>query len=103
MAEGRRLSLYTIPIHRAFADALAVGLISRFGGDRLALAQGIEAANAQEREAYAHPEYQELLQGLAAAIEVEERLKWHLEAAKMRTDIWRTEEASNRATDRAAQ
>jgi len=25
MAEGRRLSLYTIPIHRAFADALAVG------------------------------------------------------------------------------
>ena len=41
MAEGQRLSLYTIPIHRAFADALAVGLIRRFGGDRLALAQGM--------------------------------------------------------------
>ena len=41
MAEGRRLSLYTIPIHRAFADALAVGLIRRFGSDRLALAQGM--------------------------------------------------------------
>ena len=68
-----------------------------------ALAQGIEAANAQEREAYAHPEYQELLQGLAAAIEVEERLKWHLEAARMRCDIWRSEEATNRATDRATQ
>ena len=68
-----------------------------------ALAQGIEAANAQEREAYAHPEYQELLQGLAAAIEIEEKLKWHLEAARMRCDIWRTEEASNRATDRATQ
>lgn len=68
-----------------------------------ALERGIEAANAQEREAYAHPEYQELLQGLAAAIEVEEKLKWHLEAARIRCDVWRTEEASNRATDRATQ
>ena len=68
-----------------------------------ALVRGIEAANAQEREAYAHPEYQELLTGLAQAIEVEEKLNWHLEAARMRCDIWRTEEASNRATDRAAQ
>ena len=65
-----------------------------------ALAQGIEAANAQEREAYAHPEYQELLKGLAAAIEVEESLKWNLEAAKMRCDIWRTEQANNRMTEK---
>ena len=68
-----------------------------------ALANGIEAANAQEREAYAHPEYQELLKGLAEAIEKEELLKWNLEAARMRTDIWRTEQANNRMTDRAAQ
>ena len=68
-----------------------------------ALSRGIEAANAQEREAYAHPEYKELLIGLAQAIEIEEKLKWHLEAARMRCDIWRTEEASNRATDRATQ
>ena len=68
-----------------------------------ALANGIEAANAQEREAYAHPEYQELLKGLAEAIEAEELLKWNLEAARMRTDIWRTEQANNRMTDRAAQ
>ncbi|WP_339347382.1 double-strand break repair protein AddB [uncultured Sphingomonas sp.] len=33
--------LYTIPAHRAFADALAGGLIRRFGGDRMALARGI--------------------------------------------------------------
>ena len=33
--------LYTIPAHRAFADALATGLIRRFGGDRMALARGI--------------------------------------------------------------
>jgi len=68
-----------------------------------ALVMGIEAANAQEREAYAHPEYQELLQGLAAAIETEETLKWNLEAARMRCDIWRTEQANNRMTDKVTQ
>jgi ATP-dependent helicase/nuclease subunit B len=43
MAEGspRRLNLYTIPPHRAFADALAAGLIRRFGSDPLGLARGI--------------------------------------------------------------
>lgn len=68
-----------------------------------ALSKGIEAANAQEREAYAHPEYQELLKGLAEAIETEETLKWNLEAARMRCDIWRTQEATNRTIDKAAQ
>lgn len=61
-----------------------------------ALSKGIEAANAQEREAYADPEYQELLRGLQAAIEAEETLKWMLEAARMKTDIWRTEQANIR-------
>jgi ATP-dependent helicase/nuclease subunit B len=36
-----RLHLYTIPPHRAFADALAIGLIRRFGGDPLRLARGL--------------------------------------------------------------
>ncbi|UZK67149.1 double-strand break repair protein AddB [Sphingomonas sp. M1-B02] len=35
-----RPHLYTIPPHRAFADALAIGLIRRFGGDPLRLARG---------------------------------------------------------------
>ncbi|MBV9528114.1 double-strand break repair protein AddB [Sphingomonas sp.] len=33
-------SVYTIPAHRSFADALADGLIQRFGGDPLELARG---------------------------------------------------------------
>ncbi|KTF69779.1 double-strand break repair protein AddB [Sphingomonas sp. HT-1] len=36
-----RLHLYTIPPHRAFADALAIGLIRRFGADPLRLARGV--------------------------------------------------------------
>jgi len=68
-----------------------------------ALKTGIEAANAQERYAYSHPDYQALLEGLAEAIEIEEFLKWGMEAARMRVDVWRSEEASNRMTDKATQ
>ena len=68
-----------------------------------ALANGIEAANAQEREAYSHPEYQQLLKDLQTAIEVEEDIKWMMEAARMRVDIWRTEEATARAEGRATE
>lgn len=41
MAEGRAPKVFTIPPHRAFADALATGLIARFGGDPLGMARGI--------------------------------------------------------------
>src|SRR5215210_7784387 len=34
------VAVYTIPAHRSFADSLAAGLIQRFGGERLGLAQG---------------------------------------------------------------
>lgn len=66
-----------------------------------ALRNGTEAANAQEREAYSHPEYLELLDGLAAATEIEEELKWKLEAARLRIDIWKTETYNNRMQDKA--
>jgi len=61
-----------------------------------ALAKGIDSGIAQEREAYAHPEYQELLLGLQVATEREEALKWKLIAAQMKSDIWRSEQASER-------
>lgn len=68
-----------------------------------ALEMGYEAANAQEREAYADPAYLQLLKGLAAAIEKEETLKWEIEAARLDVEIWRTREATNRMQDRAHQ
>lgn len=55
----------------------------------------------QERDAYAHPEYIALGDGLKEAVEVEEALRWALVAAQLRVDIWRSQEASNRATDRS--
>jgi ATP-dependent helicase/nuclease subunit B len=41
MAEAQHPSVFTIPHHRAFADALAAGLIARHRGDQLALARGL--------------------------------------------------------------
>ncbi|MGH6613285.1 double-strand break repair protein AddB [Sphingomonas sp.] len=41
MGEGPKPTLYTIPAHRAFADALAAGLIRRFGGEAMGLARGL--------------------------------------------------------------
>jgi hypothetical protein len=64
-------------------------------------ASGESSVGAQEREAYAHPEYIQQLEGLRAAVEREETLRWQLVAAQARVEIWRTQEASNRAQDRS--
>src|SRR6266550_4093034 len=37
---AERPAVFTIPAHRSFADALAAGLIQRFGNDPLGLAEG---------------------------------------------------------------
>ena len=41
MADRREPAVYTIPPHRAFADALVTGLLALHGSDRMALARGI--------------------------------------------------------------
>lgn len=40
MAEAPRPKIFTIPPHRAFADALATGVLAQFGEDRMAMARG---------------------------------------------------------------
>lgn len=56
-----------------------------------------ETIGAQEREAYAHKEYRDLLDGLKVAVQDEEKLRWDLIAAQARVEIWRTEQANLRA------
>lgn len=65
-------------------------------------ASGEGAIGAQEREAYAHPEYTALLDGLKAAVEKEETYRWQLVSAQMRGDLYRTQSANNRMMDKAA-
>ena len=61
---------------------------------------GYETSAAQERQAYSHTEYIELLQGLKIAVEVEEKLRWQMVAAQMKIDLYRTEQANNRFIDK---
>ena len=65
-----------------------------------ALQSGFEAVNAQEREAYSHPTYKNHLKAIREAMELEEKLRWQLISAQARVEVWRSQEASNRAMDR---
>lgn len=59
-----------------------------------------QSLGAQEREAYRSQEYQDLCKAIGTATEQAESLRWQLEAAKMRFEAWRTEQANNRNIDR---
>jgi hypothetical protein len=59
-----------------------------------------KTVNAREQYAYSHDEYLALLDGLKAAIEVEEKLKWELEAARLRVEIFKTQSFADRQQDR---
>ncbi|WP_444897915.1 hypothetical protein [Microbulbifer sp. SSSA005] len=57
---------------------------------------GLSAA-AQEREAYAHPEYVELLEGLRYATEVALKLRMGIKVTETKIEVWRTKQANVRA------
>lgn len=63
--------------------------------------RGFSSAAAQEREARAHEEYLDLLIDLKTATEESEKLRWHLEVAKLGVAVWQTQNANERAERRA--
>lgn len=63
---------------------------------RAAELEGFKTAALQEREAYANGEYLELLNGLKAAVEQEEIIKYQLKAAELKIEVWRSKEATAR-------
>ena len=63
---------------------------------RDAESRGFTTSAGQEREAYAHPDYIKLLDGLKEAVANEERLRWLMVAAQLRCEVWRSLESSRR-------
>lgn len=63
---------------------------------------GLDAIGAQEREAYAHPDYEAHLKALQEAVQQEEYHRWRLVYSQSAIEVWRSQEASNRAIDRAS-
>jgi hypothetical protein len=61
---------------------------------------GHRSSAAQEREAYAAPQYIAHLEAIRAAHEAAEALRWRLVAAQQAVEVWRSLEASGRAMDR---
>ena len=57
---------------------------------------GEKVIAAQERDAYSHPEYTKLLEGLREAVEVEEKLRWDLIGAQARVEIYKVQEYTKR-------
>lgn len=86
--------------NRIYCDEYRKSLKSLLMKD--AMVAGHNAANAQEREAYAHPDYMQHLSALKAAVEAEEKLRWMLIAAEARIEVWRSQEASKRNEIKAA-
>jgi hypothetical protein len=87
-----------------YAEAKAqAGFLEDFKKSKLAIlmkkyeAAGYTTAAAQEREARADPEYVEVLEGLRAAVEKAEHLRWQLITAQLGAEVWRSLEASRRA------
>lgn len=64
---------------------------------RAAESAGHKTGAMQEREAYADAEYVQLLEGLRAAVEEEEKYRWLIVAAQAKIEAWRTIEANRRA------
>lgn len=98
---------YMIRHSAEYAQAKAqVTYLEEFRKSKKAMLFSVAIGNTiadRENQAYSHPEYLAVLDGLKEAVEKAESLRWMLVAAQARIDVYRTQEASNRAIDRSTQ
>lgn len=98
----RRMHEYGPLFAQAKADRIYLEEYRKSVKSRLMKASGETTLAAQEREAYANTEYVAFLDGLKAAVEQEETLRWKLVQAQAAIDVWRSQNASNRNMDKSA-
>ena len=98
----RRMHEYGPLYAQAKANRLHIEEYRKSLKAQLMKASGESAIAAQERDAYAHPDYIAFLAGYKAAVEEEDTLRWRLLTAQAAIEVYRTLEASNRNMDRSA-
>ena len=85
---------------RAYAKAKAQRVLieNSLRSTKARLMNDSDAKTLGDREAYAyaHEDYLIQVRGLSEAVEQEEYLRWMLEAAKMKVDIWKTNQFTQR-------
>lgn len=57
------------------------------------------SVQAQEREAYAHPDYERVVEAIQIATEEETKAYWELTMFQTEIEVWRTQQANNRRLD----
>ena len=82
---------------QAKANRIYIENYSKTLKSRLALESDKKTLGDREMEAYGSTQYEELMQGLKEAVEQEESLRWLLEAAKLKVEVYKTQEQSRRA------
>jgi hypothetical protein len=94
----------TAPLYaQAKADRLYLEEFRKSKKAHLMSQAGTEVLGKQETFAYAHEEYIEVLEGIRAAVEKEEKYRWLMTAAQARIEVWRTNQYSARMEIRATQ
>ena len=59
--------------------------------------KGVRTTAAQERDARADERYFQTIKALAAAVEAEEKLRWHVKSIELSIEVWRTKQANQRS------
>jgi len=92
----------TAPLYaKAKSDRMFLEEFRRSKHAQLKSLAGTEVLGKQDTFAYAHPEYVEILEGIRAAVEIEERYRWLMTAAQAKVECWRTAQYSARIEQKA--
>lgn len=85
----------TAPLYaKAKSDRMFLEEFKRSKHAQLKSLAKTEVLGKQDTFAYAHPEYVEILEGIRAAVEIEERYRWLMTAAQAKVECWRTAQYS---------
>lgn len=85
-----------LPYAQAKSDRLFIEGYLKYVKANLMGQSDLSSLGAKEQYAYAHEEYLQQLEAMKVAVENEERLKYLMEAAKMRIEVWKTQEYTKR-------
>ena len=86
---------------KAKSDRVYLELFRKTKKAQLMILSDSKTVAEREAYAYAHAEMKTVIDQLREAVDKEEALKAMLDAAKLRIEVWRSEQANNRGQDRA--
>ena len=94
----------TAPLYaKAKADRMYLEEFRKSKHAQLKSQAGTEVLGKQDTFAYAHPEYVEILEGIRAAVELEEKYRWLMTTAQAKISVWQTEQYNARMEQKSTQ